>query len=72
MKVKIRHIDLVTPSDCGDMSPRELQEFVSSLRSKGITTSSEEGTEIYSEIETLVQYYDTGDEFFAEIVWYFT
>ncbi|MFW6024069.1 MAG: hypothetical protein ACOC8P_00440 [Dichotomicrobium sp.] len=65
MKVRIRHEDQSTGSDCGEMNPEQLHHFIADLKEKGLLDAESE----WHQPEFVLQYVDTGDEFFAEIVW---
>lgn len=66
MQVRIRNHEALYSSCCGDMTPSELESFVDNIKECGIVDS--EGN-TFDDVDILVQYCDTGDNFFAEVVW---
>lgn len=65
MQVRIRHEEQREGLACGDMNPEQLHHFVNDLKDRGILDAQ------YEEhaCEVVLQYVDTGEEFFAEILW---
>lgn len=66
MNVRIRHEERVNSSNCGEMSPQELHHFINQIKACGIVDNEGQHQE---NIEVLTQFCDTGEEFFAEIIW---